>query len=181
MLLLLAGLGLLLVMFLVSITWVAGTRRPSHRLPVDRGTEWEVLRTYTTTEQAYLDRAMLEGCGIPIRLANEHTVGNDWLYGIAVGVDLHVPKDQLESAELLLRDVRVGDASVDIDVEGLPGGGRDLRCDRCGSTDVYRIRPGVGWALATVVLLGLPLLRRARYQCDQCGSRCAFSNTPAVD
>lgn len=125
---------------------------------------------------------MLEGCGIPVALANEHTVGTDWLYGVAVGVDLRVPKDQLESAELLLRDARLGDASVDIDVKGVPAVEIDLRCDRCGSADVYRIRPGLRWALVAVVLLGIPLLlRRARYQCDHCGNRDAFSDLAIAD
>ncbi|MEO0515402.1 MAG: hypothetical protein AAF086_08945 [Planctomycetota bacterium] len=180
-LMLLAGLALLALIFAMSLSAIAGMKQP----PPDRSSapdaEWGVLRTYNTAEAAHLDRAMLEGCGIPTRLANEHTVGTDWMYGIAVGVDLRVPLDQLESAELLLRDARLGDASVDLDAEGWPGGAEDLRCDRCGSAEVYRIRPGVGWALSAVVLLGLPLLRRARYQCDNCGNRRAFSDAADAD
>lgn len=175
-LLMVGGVALLIVLFMLSIAASAKSRLAAHTTPLPPDVAWSVLRTYTTPEEAHLDRAMLEGCGVPVRLANEHTVGTDWLYGIAVGVDLRVPENQLESSELLLRDARLGDASVDIDAEGLPEAEDDLHCDRCGSAEVYRIRPGVGWAIATVVLLGLPLLRRTRYQCDRCGNRDAFSN-----
>lgn len=161
----------LVMLFLLSISWTAQMKRPLDLLAEPPDTEWGVLRTYNTPEQAHLDRAMLEGCGVPVRLANEHTVGTDWMYGIAVGVDLRVPKDQLESAEFLLRDARLGDASVDLDDVDVLGTDPDLQCERCGSSEVYRIRPGVGWAMASVVLIGLPLLRRKRYQCDGCGSR----------
>lgn len=181
--LLVAGLVLLALIFAMSITAVASLRpkSPSLRQSMMPDAQWSVLRTYNTPEAAHLDRAMLEGCGVPVRLTNEHTVGTDWMYGIAVGVDLRVPQDQLESAELLLRDARLGDASIDLEAEDWPAAAEDLRCERCGSAEVYRIRPSVGWALSAVVLLGLPLLRRARYQCDDCGNRRAFSDAEVPD
>ncbi|MEM1108847.1 MAG: hypothetical protein AAGH99_09180 [Planctomycetota bacterium] len=169
-LVLVGGVVLLALIFLMSLSWLANIRRVEVPRNTPNDVEWEVLRTYTTPEQAHLDRAMLEGCGVPARLANEHTVGTDWMYGVAVGVDLRVPQDQLESAELLLRDARLGDASVDLDASDFEQG-IDRKCPECGSAEIYRTRPGVGWALASVVLLGLPLLFRKRYQCEVCGRR----------
>ncbi|MBB6431611.1 hypothetical protein [Algisphaera agarilytica] len=160
-------LALLVLLVLALLTKIRGGESDAAFQP---DAEWKVLRTYNTAEQAHLDRAMLEGCGVPVRLANEHTVGTDWMYGIAVGVDLRVPEDQLQSAELMLRDARVGSASVDLEVEEFPEDESGRRCSRCGSTEVYRVRAGIGWAISTVVLLGIPLLRKKQLRCDACGN-----------
>ena len=163
----LIGLG---VLFLLSTAWLASARHHAPSLHAATAAEWVVLRTYSTPELAHLDRVMLEGCGIPVRLANEHTVGTDWMYGIAVGVDLRVPQDQVENAEQLLGDARAGDASVDLDDASWPIRDAELQCTQCGSPEVYRVRPSAGWSIALVVFLGLPLLRRRRYQCEACGN-----------
>lgn len=168
------GLG---VLFLLSTAWLANTRHHAPSLDTTPAAEWAVLRTFSTPELAHLDRVMLEGCGIPVRLANEHTVATDWMYGIAVGVDLEVAQDHIEDADRLLTEVHAAHASAGIGHASEPTHDGELQCARCRSPEVYRVRPGAGWSIASVVFLGLPLLRRKRYECEACGSRNALRDS----
>ncbi|MFC6671071.1 DUF2007 domain-containing protein [Marinobacterium aestuariivivens] len=115
--------------------------------------------------EAQLARSRLEAEGIDAFVADEHTIGMQWLYSNALGgVRVQVDAEDLHRARAILAE----DRSEDIDRQT---GADPLICPCCGS-DRTRYRP-VGRRLAFLVFIGLdfPLFPvRHAVQCDDCGA-----------
>jgi hypothetical protein len=174
-----AGVVALAFIFIVSLSLLS-PRPPRDVAPRAAAEAWEIVRTYNTVESAYLDRAMLEGSGVRVDLRNEHTVGTDWLYGIAVGVDLAVPADQADHARQILGQKETPAAIDPVPVPATPADAPHRICERCGSAEVYRVRPAARSTLLLIILLGLPWLRQRTYECSDCGNRGAFSMSDEI-
>jgi len=177
MLVVLVVLGVLAVVFLLGVAWLSQQRKlisqknkhePSCDAPQQQPVDWVFLHSYLTADTAYIDRAFLEGCGVPTTLKNEMTVATNWLYGVAVGIDLMVPRELWTQASELLGDQMPPSAAADLQPEEGQADIEERCCGACGSAEVYRARRGRGWSLTVLLLLGLPLWWR-RYRCDRCG------------
>ena len=122
--------------------------------------ELVTIAEYGDLAAAYVARSKLEDAGIHCLLANEHTVGINWGYLNAVGgVRLNVfEPDTARAAELLgIHGEQVVTVSRKASKE---------ICPRCGAAAVTK--RGFWAALATLFLLGMPLIRTT-YHCKQCG------------
>lgn len=61
---------------------------------------------YSFPYEAHVARALLESEGIPVFLADEHTINMQWLYSDALGgVRLQVPEAFVERAVTLLQEL----------------------------------------------------------------------------
>lgn len=73
---------------------------------IDGDEAWVLVGTYRDLPQAHIAAGTLEARGLTPKLADEYTVGADWLLSIAIGgVRLGVPASQEDEArELLARE-----------------------------------------------------------------------------
>lgn len=115
--------------------------------------------------QAQIALAQLEAEGINAWVADEFTIGMQWLYSNALGgVRLQVEPQQLQRA----REILAQDRSADVEAQE---GCDPLVCPCCGSTRTH-YQP-VRRRLAFLVFVGLdfPLFPvRNAVHCDACGS-----------
>lgn len=64
------------------------------------------ISRYSFPHEAHVARALLESEGIPVFLADEHTITMQWLYSNALGgVRLQVPEAFVERAVALLQEL----------------------------------------------------------------------------
>lgn len=121
--------------------------------------------------QAQIARSQLEAEGIDAWVADEFTIGMQWLYSNALGgVRLQVDAQQLQRAQ----DILALDRSQDVEEQE---GSEPLICPCCGSSNT-RYQP-VGRRLAFLVFLGLdfPLFPvRNAVHCSDCGSTSRFDD-----
>jgi hypothetical protein len=185
LLLSIGGLVFLGIAFLAGIAVTSRSRKtpPAGVEPPAEGDTWQRVGSFPTPEAAHIERAMLEGHGIPAQLADEHLVGTDWLYGVAVGgVGLMVPDSRRAEALDLLSQAPEGPELFPSEVESPSAEFDDepLRtCPACGSGEVYSDNRFRRLGLVSVVLLSLPILGRKRFFCDACGEN--FRMTTFLD
>lgn len=73
---------------------------------------------YSFSFEAHVARALLESEGIPVFVADEHTINMQWLYSDALGgVRLQVPEAFVERALELLQEL-ANSEDVDLDEGG---------------------------------------------------------------
>lgn len=121
---------------------------------------------YSTPYEANMVKSQLESAGIPVFIADEFTIGMNWLYSNALGgVKVQVPESlALEAQELLASEVET-QTTHDLAM---------ATCLQCGSQntgDFLDKRSGF-LTILTWVLLGLPLLFQSKKKkCCDCGHR----------
>lgn len=125
------------------------------------------IQTFTAPHEAQLAKGQLESCGIEAFVQDDHVVGIQPWYSMAVGgVKLLVfETDRAEALNILSSNVSmVNDSNVETDM-----------CPRCGSPDIGYDRD-MGWgrrlvfSLFSLVLIGLPWILRSRtWRCNGCG------------
>ena len=146
------------------------------------------LTTCESLQHAYLVRSLLESHGIEVFLTNEHATRIMMHPRLAGGVGVQVRASDVESAEELLGALEEEAVEEEVwpeaaaEAESPPA---DLLeparleedqytapfCPICGGT---RSTPAIngGWRLASLLLLGLPLLLFGRVRrCEICGNR----------
>ena len=118
---------------------------------------------------AYLLKTRLEAAGIECFVADDITIGTNWLYSRAVGgVKVNVQESSVERALEILREAPVEAAAVENEVDGNNG----RRCPSCDSTDVYYHRFSRRMAYATWLFLGFAFpFPRKHWKCFSCGHR----------
>lgn len=129
------------------------------------------IARYSLPHEAQIARAKLESEGIPVFVADEHTVSVNWLFSNAMGgIRVQVPQEYVAKAtELLERDESeaveaVADETADQDWEE-----PEPRCPVCGGQLEMTMsgrRPAfLGW-----LVLGFPVGRLKRtLRCMRCG------------
>ena len=127
--------------------------------------DWVTIARYDLPYEAQIARARLQAEGIQTFIADEHTIGMQWLYANALGgVKLQVrARDAAWAAEILATDY-----SADVEEqEGID----DLKCPQCQGTQL--VPEIIGKRRAFLVFLGLdfPLYPvRRGLRCPTCGA-----------
>jgi len=118
---------------------------------------------YSTPYEANLVKSQLESAGIPGFVADEHTVGMNWLYSNALGgVKVQVPESQAYEAQQILALETELSATCESDAE---------TCPECGSKNTVDFLDKRNTFL-TWLLLGLPsFLPTEKKRCNDCGHR----------
>ncbi len=122
------------------------------------------IGSYSTPYEANMVKSRLESAGIPAFVADEYTIGMNWLYSNALGgVKVQVPKSLAVEAQELLAS---GTEFLTTD---------ELRavdaCPQCGSKNTEDFLDKRG-SFLTWALLGLPLLLPSKKKkCRDCGYR----------
>jgi hypothetical protein len=119
---------------------------------------------YSMPYEANLAKSILDSAGIPAFVADEFTIGMNWLYSNALGgVKLQVPESlAFDAQELLVAEIE-SQATEELTAV--------LACPQCGSknTDDFLDKRG---SFLTWVLLGLPLLLPSKKKvCRDCDYR----------
>ena len=128
------------------------------------------IASFREAHFAHAARALLESAGLEARLADEHLIGNNWLYSNGLGgVKLLVPAANQEEARALLESAALPTSTNAEAVSDADGLDDDNRCPRCGgraeSADDFDRR------LRALSLLAVPLpvtIGRYRMQCTTC-------------
>jgi len=121
------------------------------------------IGSYSTPFEANLVKSQLESAGIPVFIADEFTIGMNWLYSNALGgVKVQVPESlALEAQELLATEVRT---STTNDIA-------TTTCPQCGSKNTEDFLDKRG-SFLTWILLGFPLLLPSnKKKCSDCDHR----------
>ncbi len=133
---------------------------------------------YTHPSLAHISRARLEASGIPVFLANEYTIGANWMYATAVGgVELRVREEDADKARTLLAGHEaepsreaVMDCGTELPPEATANWDQpEPSCPRCGSTDLHRDTWRLLSFLVTLCFLVPVPVYRNRMRCGQCG------------
>lgn len=127
--------------------------------------DWVTIARYDLPYEAQIAHARLQAEGIQTFIADEYTIGMQWLYANALGgVKLQVrARDAAWAAEILANDY-----SADVEEqEGID----DLKCPQCQG--VHLVPEIIGKRRAFFVFLGLdfPLYPISRgLRCPDCGT-----------
>jgi len=120
------------------------------------------IATFSTPFDANMAKSVLESAGIPVFVADEFTIGMNWLYSNALGgVKVQVPESVACEARGILAlqsEQHSTDESSAIDT-----------CPQCGSknTEDFQYKRG---SFFTWLLLGIPLLLPSeKKRCRNCG------------
>ena len=126
------------------------------------------LRSYRDPIDAELAKVQLENAGIPAIVADQHLVGVQWLYSIAIGgVKVKVDASDLAGAREVLREDRSGDLAEIPESGAAPADGDE--CPVCGSPQVKPSRvQRIAGALSLAIDLPIPVWRN-RWICQACG------------
>lgn len=127
------------------------------------------IASYSLPHEAHIARAHLEAEGIPVNVADEHTITMQWLYSNALGgIKLQVPPECEERAKEILAQ----DFSELLDEEF---GKDEVHCSQCGSTNVKPYTKGKKPAFVVFLLLGFPLFfYQHGVKCNDCGTFSRF-------
>ncbi len=147
------------------------------------------LTTCESLQHAYFIRSLLESHGIEVFLTNEHTTRMMMHPHLAGGVGVQVRASDLDSAEELLdavEEAALEDEGWAVELPDEPEAPpaytseaaplEDDHCDApfcptCGGARSTPVIQG-GWRVASLLLLGLPLLLFGGVRCcDICGNR----------
>ena len=120
-----------------------------------------IIGRYSTPYEANMVKSQLESAGIPAFVADEHTVGMNWLYSNALGgVKVQVPESLASEAQSILAT----------ESEPTPELGAET-CPKCGNNNTEDSLDKRG-SFLTWALLGLPLLLPAeKKRCNECSHR----------
>ncbi len=130
------------------------------------------IDSFTNPLDAHVAKGLLESEGIPVVLHSEHHVWSAWPYSQALGgVRLQVPEEHVREARDLLARQRGGEFERALaEQQDAP----EIRCPRCGSTDLRYMRDPwlVLLMVATLGLSGIifPPGIKGRV-CNACGMR----------
>ena len=118
---------------------------------------------YSTPYEAGMVKSQLESAGIPAFIADEYTVGVNWLYSNALGgVKVQVPESLASEAQQILAPETEPSATCEPDAETCP------KCRSKNTEDFLDKRS----TFLTWALLGLPLLLPTKKKrCNGCGHR----------
>ena len=118
---------------------------------------------YSTPFEAHMAKARLESAGIPAFVADEYTIGINWLFSNALGgVKVRVPEPLASEAQELLASKAEPSPTDETAAHA---------CPQCGSKNTGDFLDKRG-AFLTLLLLGLPLLLpREKKRCRDCGHR----------
>lgn len=121
------------------------------------------IGSYSTPYEANMVKSQLESAGIPVFVADEHTVGMNWLYSNALGgVKVQVPESLASEAQSILA------SEAETSQTGESG---SETCPECVSTNTEDILDKRS-SFLTWILFGLPLLLPvAKKICNDCGHR----------
>ena len=126
--------------------------------------EFTTVASFSFPHEAHLAQSRLEAEGIPVFIADEHTINMQWLYSNALGgVKVQVPAQFHDQAkEILAQDLSdLVDAEFEESQE---------TCPRCGSTELEPYTKGKKPAYLVFLLLGFPLFfYKHGYKCSECG------------
>lgn len=121
------------------------------------------ISSYSTPYEANMVKSQLESAGIPVFIADEYTIGMNWLYSNALGgVKVQVSESLAsEAQEFLAYEVDIP-KTHDLD---------NATCPQCGSKNtgdfLDKRRSLLTWAL-----LGIPLFLPAKKKkCSDCNYR----------
>ncbi len=119
------------------------------------------IASYSTPYEANMVQAQLAAAGIPAFVADEYTIGMNWLYSNALGgVKVQVPVSLAQEAQQLLAAQPESPIPDEPDTEV---------CPACGSSKTETFLNKRNSFLAWL-LLGLPLLLPTeRKRCHDCG------------
>lgn len=122
------------------------------------------IARYSLPYEAHLAKSRLDAEGIPAFVADEHTIGMQWLYSNALGgVRLQVPEPWAEEARCILAEDRE-QPLMESQGEDRPS------CPRCGSEDTEIHQRGRRWAFLVFLGLDFPLFPvRNVIRCHHCG------------
>ncbi|BFM22096.1 putative signal transducing protein [Gilvimarinus japonicus] len=122
------------------------------------------ISSYSLPYEAHIAKSRLDSEGIPVFIADEHTINMQWLYSHALGgVKLQVPKLYAETALKVLNENReealVEDQGVD-----------QKACPFCGSENTEFYQLGRRWAFLVFIGIQFPLFPvRDGIKCKECG------------
>lgn len=130
--------------------------------------EFVTIKTFDNPTIANISKSKLASYGIDCYLADEHTIGANWLFANAIGgVKLNVRSaDQQKALAILEGDFEsLNFETID---EDTPQEG--ILCMNCGSKDI-KLPPTPVHPLVIILFLGIPLLfYRRKTICNSCGS-----------
>ncbi|NVJ50746.1 MAG: DUF2007 domain-containing protein [Gammaproteobacteria bacterium] len=108
------------------------------------------IASFSFPHEAHVARALLESEGIPVIVADEHTINMQWLYSDALGgVKIQVPPEHQVAATELLKSEFSANLINQQDLE-------PEVCKECGSSQIeYRVK-GKKLGLLSIILLQLP-------------------------
>ena len=120
------------------------------------------IATFSTPFDANMAKSVLESAGIPVFIADEYTIGMNWLYSNALGgVKVQVPESvACEAREILALQTEqpAPDKLSETDT-----------CPQCGSRSTEDFQDKRG-SFFTWLLLGIPLLLPSeKKRCHNCG------------
>jgi len=118
---------------------------------------------YSTPYEANMAKSQLESAGILAFVADEHTIGMNWLYSNALGgVKVQVPESLASEAQELLALEIESPTTHDL---------AEAVCPQCGSNKTEDFLDKRG-SFLTWVFLGFPLLLPSKNKkCGDCGHR----------
>lgn len=129
------------------------------------------IATFSTPYEAQLAKGLLEENGILACVADEYTVGINWLYSNAVGgVRLQVIESDAERALELLEMEREADSAA-TEAPGEQERQEEWEnCPNCESRNVEYFLSRKGLAIGSILLLGIPLFFPIKkLRCLNCG------------
>jgi len=120
------------------------------------------IASFSFGHEAHIARIALERVDVPVFITDEHTINMQWMYSGALGgVRLLVHIEH----EKLARETMATDFSEYLTIET-----EEILCPNCKSTNLENHTFGKISALATLFLLGIPLLfHRRGIKCGDCG------------
>jgi len=130
------------------------------------------IATFQDTIKANIYKAKLQAAGIYSFLADENTVGINWLFSNAIGgIRLQVTEEDVENALYLLEDNPILTSSSSTEEENMisPSMAATL-CPNCHSSNVKKdkfSKEVAGWRW-TFLGFPLPFLSKAHH-CFECG------------
>lgn len=125
------------------------------------------IANFSQLIEANLAKTRLESAGIECFLTNEHIVSMNWFWSNAVGgVGVQVREADVDSAIEALQGDPASADSEGARARDDPG---EIRCPKCRSKNVYDEKWPLSFVVASLLLLGLPLLffKRKR-ECLEC-------------
>lgn len=122
------------------------------------------VASYSFPHEAHIAKASLEAEGIPVFIADEHTINAQWLYSNALGgVRLQVPGEYADAAKQILAQDYSHLLAEEIETD-------EAACPKCGGKDIVPCTLGKKPAFIVFLLLGFPLYYyRHGVRCKTCG------------
>lgn len=118
------------------------------------------IASYSTPYEANIVKSQLESAGIPVFIADEYTIGMNWMYSNALGgVKVQVPESLAAEAQELLASEVETPTIQDLDT---------ATCPKCRSKNIGDVLDKRS-SFLTWLLLGFPLLVPSKKKrCSDC-------------